>query len=101
MSGKFIIPEEERQDAIQQLERFERDLSELDLTGLAAYALWLKEHDNLFGSISPELGEGYKALLRKVVRETIKGLDMKRLTGLWELSAKLHRDRGKGERKAG
>ena len=85
--SKVIFEEADRVETIAHLERMERGLSEADLIGLASYALWAREHGNLFGADAEERGEQYKALLRKVIRESLKGLDMKRVTGVWELAA--------------
>lgn len=85
--GKVIFAEAERAETIAHLERMERGLSEADLIGLASYTLWAREHDRLFGTDTEERGEQYKALLRKAIRESLKGLDMKRVTGVWELAA--------------
>lgn len=85
------FPEEEREETIAHLERMERGLSEADLAGLAEFTLWARGHDKLYRvEKAPELGEGYKALLRKVIRESLKGLDMKQVTEVWTLAANYH-----------
>lgn len=55
------------------------------------YARRTREHDKLYRvAEAPRLGEGYKALLRKVIRESLKGLDMKQVTAVWTLAANYH-----------
>ena len=86
--SKVIFEEADRVETIAHLERMERSLSEADLTGLAEYALWVRTHDKLFKvAEAEERGEQYKALLRKVIRESLKGLDMKQVTAIWECAA--------------
>ena len=88
--GKVIFEEADRVEAIAHLERMERGLSEADLSGLAEFALWARGHDKLYGvAEAPARGAEYKALLRKVIRESLKGLDMKQVTAIWECGASL------------